>query len=909
MTANGLRAFLVHVITLLAICGAAGLAAARDFHVSTAGDDAHDGSEARPFATIPRAMAAVRQLRTERSAAGPINVNLHGGVYPLAEKLTFGPEDSGTPESPVTIRSNPGQRAVLSGGRRLTGTWRQSPGKPYYELDLPLVRTEGWRFFSLYVNDHSRMRARTPNWGSRVCRAQGRTPGEDPRQTFIYTAGDLDPAWSNPTDIDVVLLCSWTPTLHRIQEIDAARRVVRFHSSHGRAVDFWEKNFRYYLSNVFEALDEPGEWYLNRHTGTLYYYPLPCEDPNALTFVAPVMKSQMIEIVGDAAAGKFVQHLHFRDLEIRHLDGDMDRYNGMYRQGHMYLTAAVVARGLRSASFVNCTLAQLGEYAMELGDGCRDVLVQQCHIWDIGAGALQLGVTDLATLLATGTEDREVLDLVIDNNCIHRLGTIWHGCYGIVNRFASRTRMTHNEIYDTHWDAIGLDARWNWRGEKYSHGNVVAYNHLHHLGLRYHTDAAGVYQFGPLDTHIHHNLIHDTRAYPYICGYAGIYLDEQSRGALVENNLVFNIEWNAYFQHKGTDNVFRNNIGGFARDGLIHRGSLNQTWKANYLEAYRNLYVTDNEIALRRGWEPGEKPPVLRANMYHTLAPDTELTFAGGSWAQWQASGQDQGSAIGDPGFRDPARGDFSLSPDAPAIAAVGFVRFDEEICKAGLYGDPAWRNVSEKYPPRQPSAVWSPEELARFVAFDLDFEDMPVGYQPDVFRLGTSGEASFSVSDEAAYAGTKSYKCADKKGLLKTFYPYIHLAPKGLNQGPVTFSFAAMLDAAAPAPFHVEFRGAGSTQQAGPSLRFHRDGRIEANGRQLLTAPPGTWTHCQIAFRLGDGASKSYVLTLQHEGTTSRHELPFQHDAFAEVSWLGFAAGDDVDGAFYLDDMRLCLD
>jgi hypothetical protein len=90
-----------------------------------------------------------------------------------------------------------------------------------------------------------------------------------------------------------------------------------------------------------------------------------------------------------------------------------------------------------------------------------------------------------------GAAVQEVLGLVIDNNCIHRLGTVWHGCYGIVNRFASRTRITHNEIFDTHWDAIGLDARWNWKGEKYSHGNVVAYNHLHHLGLRYHTDAAG----------------------------------------------------------------------------------------------------------------------------------------------------------------------------------------------------------------------------------------------------------------------------------------------------------------------------------------------------------------------------------------------------------------------------------
>jgi hypothetical protein len=283
-----------------------------------------------------------------------------------------------------------------------------------------------------------------------------------------------------------------------------------------------------------------------------------------------------------------------------------------------------------------------------------------------------------------GAAVQEVLGLVIDNNCIHRLGTVWHGCYGIVNRFASRTRITHNEIFDTHWDAIGLDARWNWKGEKYSHGNVVAYNHLHHLGLRYHTDAAGIYQFGPLDTHIHHNRIHDNVAYPNICGFAGIYLDQQSRGAVVENNLVYRVEWYAYFQHKGVDNVFRNNIGAFARDGLIRRGGLSDVWKANHMEAYRNLYVTDDEIALRHDWVPGDRPPVLRQNMYYTLAPETELTFAGKTLAEWQAVGQDEGSVVGDPGFSDPARDDFSLRPDRPPWPPSASSRSTRKYAKPG---------------------------------------------------------------------------------------------------------------------------------------------------------------------------------------------------------------------------------
>jgi hypothetical protein len=1031
-------------------------ASGKDFFVSPTGDDANDGSQQRPFATITHAMQAVRKLDLARNPGEPVNVVLRGGLHRLHEKLVFGPEDSGTAKRPVTYRSYPGERAVISGGRKLAGTWRQSPGKPYWQLDIPAVRDQGWRFFSLYADNQSRTRARYPNWDQKVLRAKGRAPGGDPRQSFAFFKGDINPDWSNLTDIDIVLLCSWTPTLHRIESVDGAQQTVTFHSSHTRTVDAWEKNFRYYLSNVFEALDDPGEWYLNYHTGTLYYYPKPGEDPNRMEFVAPVLKSQLIEFRGDLAAGKFVQYLRFQDLDIRHVDGDMDRYNGMYRQGHMYLTSAVVAHGLRHSSFEGCTLAQLGEYAMELADGCQDVKVQRCHIWDLGAGALQLGVTSLRALLTPRVEigetdialeaeqadlaapmeigkdktasgggyvllplgqeggtatftiqmakagdyemlaqliapsgqsdsftvqvnngpvytydtgngrewftskikareldnkaltaslvrgpntiviggreagaklDRlilrpadsaretdalatnQALDLVIDNNCIHRLGTIWHGCYGIVNRFASRTKITHNEIYDTHWDAIGLDARWTWRGETYSHGNEIAYNNLHDLGLRYHTDAAGVYQFGPLDTHIHHNLVHDTRAYPYICGYAGIYLDEQSRGALVENNVVHDVEWVAYFQHKGMDNVFRNNIGGFARDGLIHRGGLNDHWKANYLEAYRNLYVTDNAIALKSKWKPGEKPPVLHDNMYYTTAPDTELTFAGESLAEWQAEGQDAGSIVGDPGFRDPARRDLSLRPNAPAIKAVGFVPFDQEMRKVGLYGDKAWRAIASHYPPRAPAPTWSADDLSKLIAFESNFDDMPVGYQPPFFHLATDGKGTFAVSDDAALSGTKSYKCTDLKGLRKSFYPYIHVAPRRMNNGTVSFSFAAMQPAEGGAPFYVEFRGKGSTSQVGPSLNFPTNGMVVANGTDVLQAEPGSWTKVTITFRLGQDAPKTYQLVLANGGKTARHTLPFKDETFDEVRWLGISASGDVDGVFYLDDMSLQYD
>ncbi|MDR2850186.1 MAG: right-handed parallel beta-helix repeat-containing protein [Verrucomicrobiota bacterium] len=875
--------------------------------VAPDGSDANPGSKAAPFATLPRAMAAVRDARSGDLPPAPATVYLRGGTYALREPLVFTPADSGTAAAPVTIAAYPGEKPVLSGGERLTGAWTRTTGKPFWQLDVPRARDGGWVFHALFVNGQSRERARTPNWGEKVFRADGREPGGDPRQALRYFAGDVDPAWSNPTDIDVVLLCSWTPTIHRIQEIVPERRAVRFFSSHTRPVDFWERNFRYYLSNVFEALDQPGEWYLNRHTGTLYYYPLPGEDLAAAEVIAPVVRSRLVSFESAPAEGRTIEHLHFRGLAFRHIDGDMDKHNGAYRQGHMYLTAAVAAKGLRHASFERCEFSQLGEYALELADGCRDVAVRQCHFWDIGAGALQLGVTDLPTLRSGEKLQRpedpnplRVDGLTIDNNLIHRLGTIWHGCYGIVNRFASNTRITHNDISDIHWNAIGLDARWDWKGEDYSHGNVVAYNHLHDLGLRYHTDTAGIYQFGPLDTHIHHNRIHDTAAYGGNCGYAGIYLDEQSRGAVVENNLVYNVDWYAYFQHKGTDNLFRNNIGASARDGFIGRGGLNEQWKENYLEASRNVYAATNAVAIADGWQDGTRPPLLTNNLYFSAVTNAPAT-----------AGKDPGAQTArlPPGARvsgplGPA--DFNAI-EAEAVRRIGFTPILAETAKAGLTGDAAWRALPARQSPRAPSAVWEAKDLKRLNAFESNFNLLKPGDAPDVFQMSAEPGAGFAVTREVAgVSGPQCLKCTDKKGLSKSFNPYMHAAPRGLDTGRVTFSFAARLPEQGAAPFSVECRGKGGTRETGPSLAFAADGGVKANGRPVGTLAPGAWTTFEIAFTFGATPSQGYTLSV---AGGPRIALPYASASFTQLSWLGITAPADIDGCFYLDALKLAIE
>src|SRR4051812_3163407 len=90
------------------------------FFVSTAGNDAWSGRRPvpggrdGPFATIVRARNAVRALRRAHMQR-PLRVVLRGGTYYLDRPLEFGPEDSGTKESPIVYAATVGERDVLSG--------------------------------------------------------------------------------------------------------------------------------------------------------------------------------------------------------------------------------------------------------------------------------------------------------------------------------------------------------------------------------------------------------------------------------------------------------------------------------------------------------------------------------------------------------------------------------------------------------------------------------------------------------------------------------------------------------------------------------------------------------------------------------------------------------------------------
>ena len=83
-----------------------------DIYVSTNGSDAGDGSREHPFATIERAIEAVRTLKAGKHG---VTVCVHAGEY-LTKGLNLTQEDSGSEDCPITYRAYGDGEVVLNGG-------------------------------------------------------------------------------------------------------------------------------------------------------------------------------------------------------------------------------------------------------------------------------------------------------------------------------------------------------------------------------------------------------------------------------------------------------------------------------------------------------------------------------------------------------------------------------------------------------------------------------------------------------------------------------------------------------------------------------------------------------------------------------------------------------------------------
>ncbi|MHB9131581.1 MAG: right-handed parallel beta-helix repeat-containing protein [Armatimonadota bacterium] len=657
------------------------------FYISPDGNDAWsgllsapnaDGTDG-PFATIAAAQQAVRAVPREPVWTEPVTVYLCGGRYEVTEPLCFTAEDSGQAEvsnwnsyqaheHPVVYAAYPGETPVISGGRRITD-WRveQVHGRTAWVADLPEVATGAWNFSQLWVNGVRRTRPRLPktgeyriatvydacfegSWGETVRKGANR---------FGYAEDEIRADWHNLADVEVLFLTLWMSVRAKLAAVDGEQRIATLDrdSKVRLTYDFTPDGAAYVVENVFEALEEPGQWYLDRPAGRLYYLPLPGEDPATAEVIAPVL-AELLRLEGSEEAP--VQCLQFDGLTFAHTEWTPAPDEIIPTQAEPQVPGAIIARHAVNCGVSDCTLTHLGTYAVELAEACRDIAITRCTMTDLGAGGVKIW---------HGCRRNLVADCEIGHG-----GILYPSAVGVLIGKASGNRVLHNHIHDLYYSGVSVGWTWGY-AEGDAYGNIIEWNHIHDLGKGLLSDMGGVYLLGAQPgTRVRYNHIHHITSRTY--GGWALYTDEGSSDILLEFNLCHDTSKEGFHQHYGRENTIRNNIFAFGGESMLRYSRVERHTGFTFT---RNLVIS-NGIPC---WLGDYSPQAHRIDSDHNLYWDVsgapvlnqhdEDTL---NFTDWQALGHDRHSLVADPRCADLAARDFTLAPDSP-VWELGFLPFD----------------------------------------------------------------------------------------------------------------------------------------------------------------------------------------------------------------------------------------
>lgn len=643
-----------------------------DFYVARNGNDQNPGTKSRPFATLEHARDRIRALkRSGGLPKGAVTVWLHGGIYPLSETFKLGPDDSGSETAPVVYRAYPNEKVSLIGGRRVSGfapiQYQAVLGRikePYrdkiFQLNLHAAGITDFGEFvpsgygspvhpaalELFFQDRAMTLARWPNTGW-VKVAE--TPGGGNDDSFTYE-GDRPVLWQKDHDVWLhgYWNWDWADTYLKIKTIDTPRRQITTDPANGVRGQGFKPGQRYYALNILKELDEPGEWYLDRPSGELYFWP---PSPLAQGDAYVSLLDQPLVQVENAS------HITLRGLTFEYTRG-----------------SAVEVTGGSNDLIAGCLFRNLGTVAVKIEGGVANG-VTSSDISETGEGGIILSGGDRQTLTPAGN--------YAINNDIHNFNR-WARTYRpAINLQGVGNRVAHNLIYDAPHVAILVAGN----------DHIIEYNEIHDVALET-SDVGAIYMgrdYTQRGTIIRYNYIHDLPAEGQI---NAVYLDDCWSGTTVYGNVFYRAHRGVLIGG-GRDNTVANNI--FIEcHPAVFLDARGLSWASFWFDG-RDTTLLDGLNAVHYNQPPYSirYPQLLELWQDEPALPKGNSIVRnvcyGGKWLEILdgITGKVlkiEGNYIGpDPGFVDLAHKNFQLRDDSPAYK-LGFKHIPLE--KIGLYPD-----------------------------------------------------------------------------------------------------------------------------------------------------------------------------------------------------------------------------
>lgn len=526
------------------------------------------------FASLELAIAKIRELRSRGGVdALPdgLNLRLLPGVHRLTAPIVLD-ESFSNEKSPISISGTGDKRAVISGGRLLAHSekvrdrtiFSRLPEKARNHVVQFDLRNEGVTDFGaierrqfwpameskpapleLFYRRKPMVLARWPNEGFARLGVEG-TGKRGERSFYVegIRAGARLAALENERDLLATGYWGedWASETIPIAAIETSTGLVTLQSpgpTHGILT-----GQRVFLENALSELDSPGEWYLDRRTGLLYFWPPALLKPGELE----------VSVLTALFVLKGAHHFHLSGVTL-----EMARGNALSINAGQHILIE------------NVTIRDVGGRAANIQGA--ESRFDNLDIYDTGDGGVYLWGGDRKQLLAA--------KLSVSNSRIRRYSRLNRTYRPAIQLQGVGNSAIGNVISDGPHTGIMF----------FGNNHVIAYNDISRVALET-GDAGAIYtarDWTSRGNEIRNNFLHDIHG-PGLNGSRGVYLDDQASGTVIRSNLFVRVD-RPIFIGGGRDNVVEDNLL-VASSPAIHLDARGLTWQRALSE--------DNEGALRK---------------------------------------------------------------------------------------------------------------------------------------------------------------------------------------------------------------------------------------------------------------------------------------------------------------------
>jgi len=516
-------------------------------YISPKGNDNHPGTQTAPLKSLEKAREMIRLIRKESHEATFV-VYIGGGTYPTENPVVFTSEDSGNEKAPVIYKAVEGEKPVFTGSKELKN-WQLLTNSEKLKILSPEVKgkiyvtdikTAGISDFGdptdigkrpeLFCNGQLQTLARWPNSGfTKAGLAKGKT---DLPATYIKNHGTVEGVfeytdkredrWASEKDVRLggYWYWDWSDEFQKVDKVDHDARLLYLKTPYHQYG--YKDSLRYFGLNLFCELDQPGEWYLDRTDGLLYWYPPKGVDPSKAAINLSVFSSPfMVEL-------KNCSFLTLKGLTFQEGRG----------------SAILIDKG-KNCLISDCLVERFGCDGIHIVEGSGDG-ISGCYLRTFGCGGIQIKGGDRKNLIPanhfvehTVVEDFSLFKRTyepavhLDGCSIRLTNNLFRNSSSSAMRLEGNDCLIEynqiSKVVNESDDQGGIDMFYN---PSYQ-GNIIRYNHW--------SDIAG-----------------GTRH-----GAAGVRLDDMISGVTIYGNVFEKcgvLNFGAVQIHGGKDNLVENNL-------------------------------------------------------------------------------------------------------------------------------------------------------------------------------------------------------------------------------------------------------------------------------------------------------------------------------------------------------------